>query len=443
MLTVAAGLVLTLGSHERAWAQGASDAVHQRIDAAAVAIEPRVVAWRRDFHQHPELGNREVRTAQKVAEHLRALGLDVRTGVAKTGVVGVLRGGKPGPVVALRSDMDALPVTEESDLPFKSTVKTEYNGQQVGVMHACGHDMHMAILMGAAEVLSKMRADVPGTVVFLFQPAEEGAPKGEEGGAEIMIKEGALDQPKVDAVFGLHVFPFDTGSISFKPEGIMAGGDTVRIKVRGRQTHGAVPWAGTDPIVVSAQIVLALQTIISRQSDLTKAPAIITIGMIHGGNRSNIIPDEVALEGTIRTFDPAMRTDIMERVRRTAESIAESAGATAEVTYTEGNIVTWNDPALTAHMSPSLKRVASGGFNPSVRATTTSEDFSQYQAKVPGVFFFLGVTPKGTDPATVAMNHSPRFFSDEAALVTGVRAMVSVAFDYLSSPPNASGSASR
>jgi amidohydrolase len=413
-------------------AQTGAKAAHDRIDAEAAALQSKLVAWRRDLHQNPELGNREVRTSKVMAEHLRALGLEVRTGVAKTGVVGVLRGGKPGPVVALRADMDALPVTEEVDVPFRSTAKTEYNGQQVGVMHACGHDMHMAILMGAAEVLSKMRGEVPGTVVFVFQPAEEGAPRGEEGGAEVMVREGVLDNPKVDAIFGLHVFPFEVGSIMFRPEGIMAAGDTVRIRVRGSQTHGALPWAGTDPITVAAQVVLGLQTIVSRQVDLTKAPAVITLGIIRGGNRSNIIPEDVMLEGTIRTFDPAMRTSILDRVKRTAENIAESAGASAEVTFETGNFVTWNDRALTERMTPSLKRVAVAQFDPAVQVTTTAEDFSQYQKKVPGLFFFLGIRPKGTDPTTAAPNHSPRFYADEGALVTGVRAMASLAVDFLS-----------
>ena len=296
ILTAALTIVSALVAADAARGQGAPATLHDRIDTAAEAVQPKVVAWRRDFHQNPELSNREVRTSTIVADHLRALGLEVRTGVAKTGVVGVLKGAKPGPVVALRADMDALPVVEETGLPFASTVKTEYNGQQVGVMHACGHDMHTAMLMGAAEVLAAMRGDLPGTVVFLFQPAEEGAPRGEEGGAEVMIREGALDSPKVEAVFGLHVFPFETGGIVFRPEGIMAAGDTVRIRVRGRQTHGALPWAGTDPITVAAQVVLGLQTIVSRQIDLTKAPAVITIGMIRGGHRSNIIPDEVTLE---------------------------------------------------------------------------------------------------------------------------------------------------
>lgn len=422
--------VIVLGAPPQAAAQAAG-ALHDRIDKAAARVMPGVIACRRDFHQHPELGNREVRTSKIVADRLRALGLEVRAGVAHTGVVGVLRGGKPGPVVALRSDMDALPVTEELDLPFKSVEKGEYNGREVGVMHACGHDAHMAMLLGAAEVLAGLRADIPGTVVFLFQPAEEGAPANEEGGAELMVKEGALDNPKVNAVFGLHVFPFIAGGIHFRPGGIMAGGDTLTITVRGRQTHGGLPWGGVDPIVVASQIVLGLQTIVSRQLDLTTAPAVVTIGKIEGGNRTNIVPDEVRMGGTIRTFDPEMRKQVHERVRRTATSIAQAAGASAEVRIDPGDPITYNDPALTARMTESLKRVAAADFNPNAPVTTTAEDFSIYQQKVPGVFFFLGVTPKGADPATVAINHSPRFFVDESALVTGVRALASVAVDYL------------
>jgi amidohydrolase len=406
-------------------------ALHTRIDEAARQAMPKVVECRRDFHQHPELGNREFRTSKIVAERLRALGIEVRTGVAHTGVVGVLRGGKPGKVVALRSDMDALPVTEELDLPFRSTAKGEYNGQEVGVMHACGHDAHMSMLLGAAEVLAGLKADLPGTVVFLFQPSEEGAPGNEEGGAELMVKEGALNNPKVDAIFGLHVFPFETGSIHFRPGGIMAGGDTLTIKVRGRQTHGGLPWGGVDPVVVASQIVLGLQTIVSRQMNLTTAPIVVSIGKIEGGNRTNIIPDEVTMGGTIRTFDPGMRKDVAARVRRTAVNIAEAAGATADVQIDYGNDITYNDPDLTQRMTASLKRVSGGDFNPNAPVTTTSEDFSVYQQKVPGVFFFLGVTPKGTDPSTVAINHSPRFFVDENALITGVRALASVAVDYL------------
>ncbi len=403
-----------------------------RIDRATQAVLPKVIAWRRDIHQNPELGNREVRTSALVAAHLKALGLEVRTGVAHTGVIGVLRGGKPGPIVALRADMDALPVTEEVDLPFRSTAKAEWGGREVGVMHACGHDNHTAILMGVAEVLAGMRAQLPGTVKFLFQPAEEGTPPGEDGGAKMMVAEGALEDPKVDAIFGLHVFPYEVGSIVYKPEGIMAASDTLEITVRGRQTHGALPWEGIDPIVVSSQIVLGLQTIVSRQADLTKAPAIVTIGSIQGGNRYNIIPDEVKLTGTIRSFDPAMRLDIHDRIRRTAENIAEAGGATATVKITFGSVVTYNDPALTQRMGPTLKRVAGADhWIPNGRVTTTAEDFADYQQKVPGVFFFLGITPRDADPKTVAPNHSPRFFADEAALPVGVRALANLAVDYL------------
>ncbi|HEU4628416.1 MAG TPA: amidohydrolase [Gemmatimonadaceae bacterium] len=402
-----------------------------RADAAVAAVMPRVIAWRRDIHQHPELSNRETRTAALVAEQLKALGLEVRTGVAHTGVVGVLRGGKPGPVVALRADMDALPVTEEVDVPFRSTVRSTYNGQEVGVMHACGHDAHTAMLLGAATVLAGMKADLPGTVVFLFQPAEEGVPAGETGGAGQMVKEGALDQPKVDAIFGLHVFSgIPTGALRYKPAGIMASSDNLKIVVRGRQTHGALPWRGVDPIVTAAQIVTGLQTITARQTDVTLAPAIVTIGLIRGGTRFNIIPDSVVMEGTIRAFDEEMQKDIHARVRRIAENIAESAGATAEVTIDIGNPVTYNDPALTERMAPTLRRVADDVDIAQV--TTTAEDFALYQKRVPGMFLFLGVTPPDA-PAPVAANHSPRFTVDEAALPTGVKTLVGLAVDYLAS----------
>jgi amidohydrolase len=409
------------------------DALHVRLDKAAEAVLPKVVAWRRDLHAHPELGNREARTSAFLADRLRAIGYEVRPGVAKTGVVGLLRGGRPGPVVALRADMDALPVTEETGLPFASKARGEYNGREVGVMHACGHDFHMSMLLGAAEVLADMKADLPGTVKILFQPAEEGVP-GEPGGAEVMIQDGVLDNPKVDAIFGLHVgiTPLEAGSITFRPKGLMAAGDTYSIVVRGRQTHGAMPWAGVDPIVVASQIVLGLQTIVSRQIDLTLAPAVVTVGTIEGGSRHNIVPDQVRMTGTIRTFDPGMRAQILARVKRTAEDIASAAGATAELTLGDGYPVTWNDPALTERMTPSLKRVAAGTFNASAQPTTTSEDFSYYGQKVPALFFFLGVAPKGGDPAAWAANHSPRFNPDEAALITGVRALASVAVDFLS-----------
>ncbi len=401
------------------------------VDRRAAQVQGKVLAWRRDIHQHPELSNRETRTADLVAQHLRSLGIEVRTGVAHTGVIGVLRGGKPGPVVALRADMDALPVTEEVDLPFASKVRATYNGQDVGVMHACGHDTHVAMLMGVAEILAGMRNDLPGTVKFIFQPAEEGAPAGERGGAALMIEEGALDDPKPSAIFGLHVFPYPAGEIRYRPGGIMAGADAFRIVVHGRQTHGALPWAGIDPIVVASQIVLGLQTITSRQVNLTTAPAVVTIGAINGGVRLNIIPDSVVMLGTIRTFDTAMRSDIQQRVRRTAESIAQSAGATAQVTIDSTGAVTYNDPALTEKILPTLRQVAGASHVGIATPSTTAEDFSRYQQRIPGVFFFLGITPPGTDTAKAAPNHSPRFYVDEAALPVGVRAMAHLAVDYL------------
>jgi amidohydrolase len=426
-------LASSLASAVGAQTTPALDVLHARLDKAAEAVMPKVVTWRRNLHASPELGNQEVRTSAFLAEQLRALGYEVRTGVARTGVVAVLRGGKPGPVVALRADMDALPVTEETGLPFASKARGQYNGREVGVMHACGHDFHMSILLGAAAVLAGMKADLSGTVKIVFQPAEEGVP-GEPGGAEVMVKEGVLENPKVDAMFGLHVgiTPLEAGSITFRPKGLMAAGDTYRIVVKGRQTHGAMPWAGVDPIVVASQIVLGLQTVVSRQIDLTTAPAVVTVGTIEGGTRHNIVPDQVRMSGTIRTFDPEMRKEILARVKRTAEDIASSAGATAELILDEGYPVTWNDPALTERMTPSLKRVAAGTFNPNAQPTTTSEDFSYYGQRVPALYFFLGVAPKGADPSAWAANHSPRFSPDEAALITGVRALASLAVDFLS-----------
>jgi amidohydrolase len=414
-------------------AQGAGAALAREIDRRAPQLEAKAVAWRRDIHQHPELSNREVRTSKLVADHLRSLGIEVRTGIAKTGVVGVLRGGRPGPVVALRADMDALPVAEEVDVPFKSTVRTTYNGQDVGVMHACGHDAHVAILMATAELLAGMREQLPGTVKFLFQPAEEGAPPGEEGGAALMIKEGALENPKVDAVFGLHVFPYEVGSMHYRPGPLMASSDRFEIVVHGRQTHGALPWNGVDPNVVAAQIIVGLQTITSRQVDLIESPAVVTVGRINGGVRYNIVPDSTVLEGTVRTFNEDMRSAIHERIKRTAESIAASAGATAAVNIYRYTGVTVNDVALTERMAPTLKRVAGNDRVAVAKQTTTAEDFALYEQKVPGMFFFLGITPKGQDASKAAPNHSPRFFVDEGALVPGIRAMASLAVDYLQS----------
>ncbi|HEX9563044.1 MAG TPA: amidohydrolase [Gemmatimonadaceae bacterium] len=407
-----------------------ADSLHAEIDRRARELEPQVVAWRRDFHEHPELGNREFRTSKIVAEHLQKLGLEVRTGVAHTGVVGVLKGGRPGPVVALRADMDALPVTEEVDLPFKSTVKTQYNGQEVGVMHACGHDNHVAILMGVAEMLTAMKAQLPGTVKFIFQPAEEGPPVGEEGGAPMMLKEGAFENPRVDAVFGLHVFPMTVGHVEYRPAGIMASSDNFYITVRGRQTHGALPWNGVDPIVAAAQIVLGIQTITSRQTDLTVTPAVVTVGIFRGGIRTNIVPDSVELAGTIRTFDEGVRAQLHERLTRTAESIAAASGATASVRIQKMTPVTYNDPALTDRMVPTLKRVLGDARVKLGTPTTTAEDFSFFQQAAPGLFIFLGITPPDRVGAA-APNHSPRFYADEGGLLPGMRVMANLAIDYL------------
>ncbi|NCZ63317.1 MAG: amidohydrolase [Cellvibrionales bacterium] len=358
------------------------------VDQTIDAIMPDVVAWRRDFHEHPELGNREFRTAEIIADHLRDLGMEVQTEVAHTGVVGVLRGGD-GPVVGLRADMDALPVTELVDLPFASKAVGEYQGKEVGVMHACGHDNHVAILMGVAEVLASMGDELPGTVKFLFQPAEEGTPDQSVGGAELMLREGAYDPPKPDAVFGLHVFPYPVGVIATRPGGLMASSDFYRITVKGKQTHGAVPWAGVDPIVTASQIVLGLQTIVSRQLDATLTPSIVTVGKITGGVRNNIIPESVEMVGTIRTFDAKTRLDIHERVRRTATQIAEAAGATAEVEIDLGYGVTRNDPDLYRQMAPTLEAVAGDNFI-EAQQTTTAEDFSYFAYETPGLFFGLG-----------------------------------------------------
>jgi amidohydrolase len=412
-------------------ASAAAQNYASQVESRIQQVLPKVVQWRRDIHQHPELSNREVRTGKLVAEHLKALGLEVKENVARTGVVGVLRGGRPGPVVALRADMDALPVTEMTDLPFKSTVKSTYNGQEVGVMHACGHDSHVAMLIGVAEVLTAMKTQIPGTIKFVFQPAEEGPPPGETGGAGDMIAQGVLDNPKVDAIFGLHVMPAETGTIGYRAGGLMASSDNLRIVVHGKQTHGAVPWGGVDPIAVSAQIVNGLQTIVARQIDITNAPAIVTIGRINGGIRFNIIPDSVVMEGTIRALDPNMQKDVHARIKRTAEMIAQSAGAQADVRIDIGNPVTFNHVALTEQMLPTLRRAANNRVSV-VQAQTVAEDFSKFQQRVPGLFFFLGITAPGTEPARIAPNHSPYFFVDEAAFPTGMRALANLALDYLS-----------
>jgi amidohydrolase len=407
------------------------------IDNQARANEKRVIEWRRDIHQHPELSNRETRTAKKVETHLRALGLNVKTGIAHTGVAAILKGGKPGPVIALRADMDALPVTEKTDVPFKSTVTAEYRGEQVGVMHACGHDAHTAILMGAAQALTAMRAEIPGTILFIFQPAEEGVPEGEKGGAKLMLEEGLFDLAKPEATFGLHVTSaLPTGVIGYRAGPVMAGSDRFRILVSGRQTHGARPWQGVDPIVTAAQIVTALQTIISRQVDITDNPAIVTVGAIKGGIRHNIIPDEVEMVGTIRTFEKDQRSDIMSRVERLVTSMAQANGATATFTLGEDpNPVVNNNPALTERVLPTLQRVAGADNVKVIPLITGSEDFAYYAERVPSVFFMIGVTPRGQNLLTAPANHSPLFYVDESGLQLGLRAMLHVALDYMSGTP--------
>ena len=434
MLILMAALAGSAGATAASSGGGDLDALHQGIDRLADQVEPHVIANRRYIHQHPELSNRETETAAYIAEHLKALGIEVHTGIAKTGVVGVLRGGKAGPVVALRSELDALPNTEEVDLPFKSTVRTTYGGKEVGVMHACGHDAHMGILLGVAEVLSQLRSQLHGTVKFIFQPAEEGAPAGEEGGAALMVKEGVLDQdPKPEAIFGLHVLTqYEVGTVAYRAGGIMAATDDLKIVVHGRSTHGAQPWNGVDPITVASQIVMGLQTIVSRQMDLTKAPVVLTIGRIEGGLRFNIIPDAVTLYGTVRTLDPSARTDVEQRIKRTAENIAAASGASAEVSMGSevSYPVTFNDPALTAQMLPTLARVAGKDHLLECPAQTIAEDFSFYQQKIPGVFVFLGVRKPGASMEEYAPNHSPRFKIDESGLKLGVRLLANLVVDY-------------
>ncbi len=401
------------------------------IDARILAAAPRLVEWRRHLHQNPELSNREVETARFVAERLRAMGLTPRTGVAKHGVVAVIEGGRPGRVVALRADMDALPVREEVDLPFASKATGTFEGRSVGVMHACGHDAHTAMLLVAAEALVGVRAQLPGKIVLLFQPAEEGVPVDEQpAGAQLMIAQGVLDDPKVEAIFGLHVFAGQpSGQIGLRAGPMLAAADRFEIVVHGRQAHGSKPWAGIDPVVAGSAIVTALQTIVSRGLDLTKEPAVVTVGQFEAGVRNNIIPDRARLVGTIRTFDDAMRDDVHAQVKRIAERIAQAHGATAEVTIETGYPVTANDPALLERMRPTLERVAPGRVA-EVTKITGAEDFSFYARKVPGLFVFLGVTPK-EKVATADSNHSPRFFIDESALPTGARAMAHLAADYL------------
>lgn len=411
---------------------GQAVSLNARMDKAAEGLEQKVVAWRRDFHQHPELGNREFQTAAKIAAHLQSLGMEVKTGVGKTGVVGLLKGGKPGPVVALRADMDGLPVTERVDLPFKSTEKTEYNGQQTGIMHACGHDTHVAMLMGAAEVLASVKNDLRGTVKFIFQPAEEGAPAGEEGGAELMVKEGVLDNPKVDAIFGLHInSQTEVGTIKYRPGATMAAVDQYAIKIKGRQAHGAAPWSSVDPIVTAAQVVMGLQTIVSRNLVLTDNPAVVTVGALHSGIRQNIIPEEANMIGTIRTFSPEAQQTVHRRINEIATNIAESAGAKAEVKIDVMYPVTYNDPKLSEQMAPTLEAVAGKGNVKLTPAQTGAEDFSFYQQKVPGFFYFLGGMSKGKKAENVPSHHTPDFYIDEGGFVLGMKTLCHLTTDYM------------
>jgi amidohydrolase len=404
------------------------------LRARVAAVEDKVIAWRRDIHQHPELGNREVRTAALVAAHLRALGFDaVRERVAHTGVVGVLRGALPGPVVALRADMDALPVTEPEGLPFASKVRATYNGREVGVMHACGHDAHTAMLMGVAEVLAGMRAGLPGTVVFLFQPAEEGPPDGETGGATLMIAEGALADPRPEAIFGLHVWEGEAGRLLVRPGGAMAGSDQLRITVTGRQTHGASPWSGIDPVVASAQTILALQAMVTRRMNAATSPSVVSIGRIDGGVRHNIIPGKVEMAGTVRHLDPASHERLLDNIRRTATLTAEAAGASAEVTFVPYAPTVFNPPDLLARVLPALERTgaAHAGLDAAAPPIMASEDFAFYQREIPGLFLFLGINEPGVPAGGAAPNHSPDFRINEAALKVGVEAMAAVALEYL------------
>ncbi|MEO7801063.1 MAG: amidohydrolase [Ginsengibacter sp.] len=415
------------------------NSLRTKISEAAAKVETQVIAWRRDIHEHPELGNNEVRTAALVAKHLQSLGFDVKTGVAHTGVVAILKGGKPGPVVALRADMDGLPVIERTAVPFASKVKTQYNGQEVGVMHACGHDSHTAILMGVAQVLASMKNDLPGTVKFIFQPAEEGVQKGEEGGAELMVKEGVMENPKVDAVFGLHIdAQTEVGKITYRPGGTMAAVNDMKIIVKGRSSHGASPWQSIDPIVVSAQIINNLQTVVSRNLDITKNAGIVTIGAIHGGNRSNIIPEQVEMLGTLRALSIEDETMIIDRVKTIVTKTAEAAGATAEILipYSSHYPVTFNDVALTEKMLTSLKTTTGENNLVLAPAETGAEDFSFYQQKAPGLFIFLGGLPKGKDVKTSASHHTPDFYIDESGFMLGVKALANLTTDYMTMTNN-------
>lgn len=402
------------------------------IDKEVKSVENKVIEWRRDIHKHPELGNRETRTAAIVAKHLKSLGMQVETDIAHTGVVGFLKGAKPGPTVMLRADMDALPVTEKADVPFKSTIVTKYMGEEVGVMHACGHDTHVAMLMGTAEVLAAVKNELHGNIMFVFQPAEEGAPEGEEGGAELMLKEGIFKKYKPEVAFGLHITSsLNSGKIGYRSGPVMASADSFDITVNGKQTHGSAPWNGVDPISTAAQIVTGMNHIVSRQIDITKEPAIVSFGKIDGGVRNNIIPDSVNMIGTIRNFDMDNREQIFSNIKTTATHIAMASGAKADVKINKGYPVTINNPDLTTQMLPTLKNVAGKDNVSEIPKITASEDFSFYAQEVPGLFFFLGGIPAGQDPAKAPYNHSPYFYVDESSFKVGTKALSQLAIDYL------------
>jgi amidohydrolase len=432
-------LIAALGMCSTQSAKGdASADLEQAVRQRAASVEQKVIQWRREIHQHPELGDQEKRTSKLVADHLRQLGLEVRTGVGRTGVVGVLRGGKPGRTVALRADMDALPVQEPPGLPFASTDKQQYLGKEVPVMHACGHDAHTAMLMGVAEVLAGMKDNLTGTVLFIFQPAEEGSSivtpsSGKSWGAKLMLEEGAFKDPKPDAVFAQHVMPGPLGQISWRSGATTASGDDLQITVIGRQGHGGMPWNTIDPITTSAQVIMGLQTVVSRRTNLPASPAVVTIGTIDGGSRANVVPDSVKMSGTIRTYDEKVREQVDRDVKLTAENIAASAEARAEVTITKMYPSTINNEALTEQMAPVLRRVADGNVAEAPLAGA-SEDCSYFAQAAPGLYVFLGVTPRDQDPAKAAPNHSPKFFVDEGALVVGTRNLATLAVNFLTSP---------
>lgn len=404
----------------------------KKVNELSSNYESDIIELRHWFHQNAELSNREFKTAERIANELRKIGLEPQTGIAKTGVVAVLKGGKPGPVVALRADIDGLPVKERADLPWKSEMIGEYNGEDVPVMHACGHDTHTAILLGTAKILYELKDKIPGTVKFIFQPAEEGAPSGEEGGAELMVKEGVLTNPDVDAIFGLHIWSqIGAGQVFVRPKGIMAAVNEFRIDIKGVQTHGSTPWTGIDPIVTASQMINSIQTIVSRSMPLTEAAAVVTIGSIHGGVRSNIIPESLYMLGTIRTLDEGMKKIVLKRLEEIVQNVAEANNAKAKLTYMVSYPITFNDPELYKKMLPSLKRINGSSNVNSMNAITGAEDFSFFQEKVPGMYFFIGGAKKGTDPANAAPHHTPDFYVDDSAMITGLRSMTTLALDYL------------